>query len=157
MITPVEWPSFLKYFRLTTGADVAHYKATIKKKSLTPRSSIKDLVAQVSSGNIKLDVESLSGFKTRRVGTPDNQKATEQIKENLASLGYSTSLICYREGACSVIADKAGDGSTDQVIMIMAHLDSVGKNFAGADDNASGVAVISEIFSSHHRCRCGPL
>jgi Zn-dependent M28 family amino/carboxypeptidase len=57
----------------------------------------------------------------------------------------TTKLECYRPEACSVIADKVGSEFPQQVILIMGHFDSVGKDFAGADDNASGVAVMMEM------------
>lgn len=79
------------------------------------------------------------------MGTEDNRKATEQIKNDLASLGLKTQTICYRAEACSVIADKIGSENPNEIILIMGHLDSVGKDFAGADDNGSGAAVMMEM------------
>lgn len=134
----------LKYFRKTSGQDVKTYYPSVNKQ-LTASGIIKDFTSRIDVAAIKSDVESLSNYKTRRVGTPDNQRATAQIKEILASLGYTVSEHCYRAGACSVVADKTGESSPGEVIMLMAHLDSVGKNFAGADDNASGTAVMLEV------------
>lgn len=134
----------MEHFRATDGQDVRHYLAP-NTKSLHAISQIKDFTNRIEVSNIKGDVESLASFKTRAVGTADNQKATGLVKDFLQGLGYSTSVQCYRPEACSVIADKAGDGSSKNVIMIMAHLDSVGRSFAGADDNASGTAVLMEV------------
>lgn len=135
-------PSLMQHFRLTDGRDVRHYLAPIRK-TLVASETIKEYVARIDAASIRTDVESLSNFKTRAVGTADNQKATTLIKDFFQSLGYTTSLQCYRPEACSVIADKMG--STKNTIMIMAHLDSVGRSFAGADDNASGTAVLMEV------------
>jgi hypothetical protein len=134
----------MEHFRATDGRDVKHYLAP-KMKSMTASSQIKDFTSRIEVANIKGDVEALSNFKTRAVGTADNQKATALVKDFLQSLGYATSVQCYRPVACSVIADKAGDGASKKVVMIMAHLDSVGRSFAGADDNASGTAVLMEV------------
>jgi len=134
----------MKNFRRTNGSDVKHYEAPIQKAGFASP-VIKDFTARIDVAAIKSDVESLSNYKTRLVGSADNQKATAQIKEIFAGLGYTVSEYCYRADACSVVADKAGDGSSKGVIMIMGHLDSVGKNFAGADDNASGAAVLMEV------------
>jgi hypothetical protein len=135
---------FMSHFRPTNGSDVGHYLAS--PHQLNGASSIiKDFTARIDSNLIKHDVESLASFKTRLVGTSDNQKATQQIGDELKSMGFSVKQICYRPEACSVIADKLGDGTSDDVIMLMGHLDSVGKNFAGADDNASGAAVLLEV------------
>lgn len=134
----------MKNFRVTSGYDVAHFEPRLNK-ALASHPVVKEFVGRVDQASIKEDVEMLSNYKTRLVGTSDNQKATAQIKEILKNLGFSVSQPCYKENACSIVADKAGDGSTEGVIMIMAHLDSVGKDFAGADDNASGVAVMLEV------------
>lgn len=133
----------LENFRATSGSDVGHYRAPELKSSVSPQ--IKDMTKRIDVASIKSDVETFSNYKTRLVGSADNQKATAQIKEILTGLGLSVTQPCYREGACSIVADKVGDGSSTGVIMLMAHLDSVGKNFAGADDNASGVAVMLEV------------
>ncbi len=134
----------MEHFRATDGQDVRHYLPA-KTKSLHAISQIKDFTNRIEISNIKADVESLANFKTRAVGTADNQKATTMVKDFLQGLGYSTSVQCYRPEACSVIVDKAGESSSKKVIMIMAHLDSVGRSFAGADDNASGTAVLMEV------------
>lgn len=135
----------MRSLRLTDGTDVKHYQTKTLKNKAKMNPAILDLGRQIDAASIKSDVELLSNFKTRLVGTADNQRATLTIKEIFTSMGLQTTQICYREGACSVIAEKPGDGSSDAVIMLMAHLDSVGKNFAGADDNASGVAVMLEV------------
>jgi Zn-dependent M28 family amino/carboxypeptidase len=134
----------MKNFRRTNGLDVKHYTAPVMKSAFASP-MIKDFISRIDVPSIKSDVETLSNYKTRLVGTADNQKATAQIKGIFAALGYTVSEYCYRPGACSVVADKVGDGSSNEVIMILGHLDSVGKNFAGADDNASGAAVLMEV------------
>lgn len=137
-------PNLMKNFRYTSGNDVKHYIPINVFKS-SPNPIIQEYTSKLSANEIKNTVQSLTNFKTRLVGTADNQKATTLIKDALKAYGFSISLPCYKAEACSVVADKAGDGSTDEVIMIMAHLDSVGRDFAGADDNASGVAVMLEV------------
>lgn len=134
----------MKNFRRTSGTDVKHYSAPVQKAAFAAP-LIKDFISRIDVPSIKSDVETLANYKTRLAGSPDNQKATAQIKSIFAGLGYTVSEFCYRPDACSIVADKLGDGTSSDVIMIMAHLDSVGKNFAGADDNASGIAVLLEV------------
>ena len=131
-------------FRLTDGSDVKHYLAPVLKASFA-NPTIKDFLSRVDSLAIKSDVETLSNYKTRLVGSPDNQKVTAHIKDIFISLGLTVSVYCYRPDACSIVGDKPGEGPSNEVIMIMGHFDSVGKNFAGADDNASGTAVLLEV------------
>ena len=149
-------PHVRSNFRLTDGSDVKHYEAhAMKSGFINP--TITEYTKLIDVKSIQSDVESLSNYKTRLAGSADNQKAVAQIKEILSSLGYSVSQQCYRPEACSVIADKAG--TSGKVIMLMAHMDSVGKNFAGADDNASGTAVLLEVarvlkdYSNKHTLR----
>lgn len=106
---------------------------------------IKHTLSLVDSELIKKDVVALSSYTTRLVNTDDNRKATAVAQEKLAQMGYEVQQICYREGACSVIADKLGSTHPEKVILVMAHIDSVGAKFAGADDNASGTAALLEM------------
>lgn len=134
----------LKHFRLTDGKDVKHYTAPVMKMSQAS-GQIQDFTSRIDVASIKGDVEMLAAYESRKVGSQDNQKATAQIKEIFSKLGYSITEYCYRPGACSVVADKVGETSPKEVIMLFGHFDSVGKSFAGADDNASGTAVLMEV------------
>ncbi len=107
--------------------------------------NISKFVSQVSKENIKKDIENLSSFETRFVATPENTLALEQTASRLASLGYSVQEHCYRDEVCSLIAEKKGNKKSDQVLLIMGHIDSIGEAFAGADDNASGMAALLEM------------
>ena len=69
----------------------------------------------------------------------------EEIEKNLSELGFETSQICYATNRCSVLAEKKGSQNPEKVILTEAHMDSVGRDFAGADDNASGTAVLMEM------------
>lgn len=138
-------PAFArKHFRLTDGQDVKHYSVPVLKMTQAS-AQIQDYASRIDVASIKGDVEMLASFQNRRVGSADNQKATTQIKEIFTKLGYIVSEYCYRPEACSVVADKVGETSPKEVIMLMGHFDSVGKDFAGADDNASGTAVMMEV------------
>lgn len=106
---------------------------------------IKLLVNQVDKEAIHKDVEMLASYKTRSAGSADNQHAVKTVGLRFQDMGYEVSEICYRQGVCSVIAEKKGITDSGKVIMVMGHIDSVGASFAGADDNASGTAVILEM------------
>lgn len=131
-------------FRATDGSDVKHYMPRLSKTS-DFSVAIADFTNRIDSANIKADIEALASFKTRLVGTPENQKATAALGTIFKNMGYTVSQPCYRAGACSIVADKPGKSRNGGVIMIMAHFDSVGKDFAGADDNGSGTAVLIEV------------
>jgi hypothetical protein len=116
---------------------------------LNPRLFGDDLVSEylsrLSPAYIKRDVIELSSYKTRITGSSDNQKALARVAERLKSFGYSLQEICFSKTACNLVADKKGSENSSQVLMVMGHIDSVGEAFAGADDNASGTAVLLEM------------
>jgi hypothetical protein len=122
------------------------YKTSEKKPTSKPiKDHIDDIISLVDKANIKKDVEFLSSFKTRHAGTPENQQAVLALYNRLNDLGYDVEEVCYSSEACSIVAQKKGKTRPEEVVMVMAHIDSVGKEFAGADDNGSGTAVLLEM------------
>lgn len=139
--------SVMKHLRLLQGGEKSFMHKPLFNRSLKLKvpTSIKLLVDQIDKRNIERDVEELSSFRTRYAGTAENQQAVDLTASRLEDMGYEVSLQCYRKNACNVIAEKKGSGHPDEVLMVMGHIDSVGKDFAGADDNASGTAVLMEM------------
>lgn len=131
----------LKILRPVTGEEKTYTPSNLKSFGTNP--DVQAVTEKVSETLIRDTVAKLAGYKTRIVGSKDNKKATEEIEKNFSELGYTTSKTCYLSESCSIVADRVG--TVPGVIMVMAHLDSVGKDFAGADDNASGVAVMLEM------------
>lgn len=73
--------------------------------------------------------------------------AAEFIEKRLAVAGYRTESQPYRAGALharNVIGERRGASQPDRVIVVGAHYDTVAGS-PGADDNASGVAVLLEL------------
>lgn len=90
-------------------------------------------------------IKKLTANGPRRAGTSSERKAAEYVAEQLRSYGYTVTIqkvkIPHGRTSRNVIAEKPG--ATDRVIVLGAHLDS--KSPApGANDNASGVAVLLE-------------
>lgn len=113
-----------------------------KKKNTV---NIKDFTAKVSVENIRSVIEELSSYETRFVGTEENRLALESVALRFQEMGYDIKEHCYRGEVCSVIAEKKGTLQAADVLMIMGHIDSIGESFAGADDNASGIAALIEM------------
>jgi hypothetical protein len=106
----------------------------------------KALVSKINVAAIKSDVEDLANnYVTRFAGTAENKRAFKSVSERFKKLGYTISEVCHTPDICGLVADKKGSTKPNQVIMVVGHLDSVGESFAGADDNASGVAVMLEM------------
>lgn len=137
--------SAMKYLKPITMNDVAHYRFTPAFEKTTPKRNIVEALKEVSISNIKASVEKLASYRTRAAGTVDNQNAIAQLSQDLESLGLTITTECYKPNACSVIGTKTGTTNSDKFMMVIAHMDSVGKDFAGADDNASGTASLLEM------------
>ena len=133
----------LKNLKLIDGSE-KHYSYSPLNK-MAPNPLIRNHISKMSESLVRDYVVKLASYKTRLAGSAENEKAVEEIEKNLSELGYETSQICYSSRKCSVIADKKGSASEDKVLLVEAHMDSVGKDFAGADDNASGTAVLMEM------------
>lgn len=121
-----------------------HY-SFIPMDMIASNPGIRNVTQKMSETLIRDYVVKLAGYKTRLAGTSENEKAVEEIEKNLSELGYVTTQICYASKRCSVLAEKKGSIVQDKVILVEAHMDSVGRDFAGADDNASGTAVLIEM------------
>ncbi|MFZ4712943.1 MAG: M28 family metallopeptidase [Bacteriovoracaceae bacterium] len=131
------------FFRPADLNKVDSYQPMVlKTKNENPFQSMVD---EASKENIKFSVEKLSSYKTRYAGSSENQQATLWIENKFKELGYETKQICYKAGACSVLAEKKPEIVNNDVILVVAHFDSVGKLFAGADDNGSGTASLLEM------------
>jgi hypothetical protein len=139
--------SIKKHLQLVSGREKSyiHFPSIIALTQFKMGNKITDLVEQVRKENIQDEVVRLASYQTRAVNTKDNQDAVKTVSDKLQSFGYEIKKICYAANACSVVADKKGSMFPDQVLMVMAHIDSVGAAYAGADDNASGTAVLLEM------------
>lgn len=107
--------------------------------------AIDALVAQVSKANIEAHVNALAAAP--RDEPADWAAAATYVENALVSYGYTTSRrsVASAEGpADNVSATLTGTVEPTEVFVIGAHYDSV-DNAPGADDNASGVAVLLEI------------
>jgi hypothetical protein len=136
----------LSHLKPLTGEEKSYvYQGTKLLKGLADK-RIKTIVQKVDKNAIRKDVEDLSlNYKTRYAGTEENRKALKSVTARFTSMGYSVSETCYSADACSIIAEKTGLEIPHEVNLVMGHIDSVGKSFAGADDNASGTAVVLEM------------
>ena len=83
--------------------------------------------------------------------------AADFISQRLESFGYEVTAQPYQAGELAVrniLAERRGTEQPDRVIVVGAHYDSVAGS-PGADDNASGVAVLLELARLHAQTRFG--
>ncbi|MDD2804489.1 MAG: M28 family peptidase [Elusimicrobiales bacterium] len=78
-----------------------------------------------------------------------NRAAMDYIESAFKDLGYETERHCYKERKkdreCNILARRRSAAPGAKIIAVVGHMDSVGHNNAGADDNASGAAGVLEM------------
>ena len=106
------------------------------------------MVAQISPDRIGASVRTLAGFRTRGNYSVHNAEARKWILEQFKS--YSPRLQVSDEG--NVVAVLPGDAEPAKRIIVGAHYDSINLKdkkleapAPGADDDASGTAVVLEL------------
>lgn len=138
-------PNLKKFLRETDIDLVKSYYVKNSKKSLQANSVVQEVLDDVSKEYLKSQVEKLASYPTRYAGTEDNKKVLDYLTQTLKSFGLETKIHCYKANACSVVGRKNSKNQTNDVILVMGHFDSVGKSFAGADDNATGSSSVLEM------------
>lgn len=85
-------------------------------------------------------VEILAG---EREGERDRSFTRDYISKQLQTLGFSPELQPFERGI-NVFAERKGTDLNSGTILVAAHYDTVPKS-PGADDNATGVAIVLEV------------
>ena len=119
---------------------------------------VRPLVASVEAAQIKSTIEKLSTFKNRYYKCKTGVASQKFVKETWEGLtnGRSDASVEYFEHNSwdqpSVILTIKGSKTPNEVIIIGGHADSIAGYFGGAnskapgaDDNASGIATITEV------------
>lgn len=129
-----------------------HESHTHKSKKADP--TITGLTAKVSSARLKSWIETLAGFGTRWTHSPGIGRVPEWVRDQFLALGYPGADVRFQEfdvpGAVkqrNVLCGPAG--SHPGFLLLCAHYDSLSqapkRSAPGADDNATGVAVLLEV------------
>jgi len=133
----------------------------------SPSAVVDDVMAGLSEESWSFYVQSLSGevpvevdggiytLDTRHTEHPDNTVAGDYLVGELEALGYEVStqsFLLNGQLERNIVARKSGTVRPNEVYVLGAHYDSrsddltdIGSPAPGADDNASGTAVILEI------------
>lgn len=98
------------------------------------------LIPQVDSQRLFADVQKLS---FQRFTADERRRTRNYIINELKKQGWESSLEQFSTGV-NIFAEKPGIDSEAGAILLAAHYDTV-LNSPGADDNATGVAVLLEI------------
>ena len=97
-------------------------------------------VPQIDESRLWKHVETLAG---ERDGEGDRTFVRNYISQQLKISGFSPQFQPFDRGT-NVFAERKGTDSTAGAILVAAHYDTVLKS-PGADDNATGVAVVLEV------------
>lgn len=115
---------------------------------LTPADSLVQLVVErLDFDSFRGIVRDLTGFGDREQGTERNAQAVDWIEAQLRSWGYETERMSYEyngEPREQVYATKWGSTIPQEMYILGAHMDGQGGG-EGANDNASGTALVMEI------------
>jgi len=123
--------------------------------------SMEVLGIQLDEGNVRLELEATVHSLAMTIGPRSHQdpanldNAADFISRRLVSFGYDLTKQPYQVDELAVrnlIAERRGTDQPDRVIVIGAHYDTV-VGSPGADDNASGVAVLLELARVHAETR----
>lgn len=124
---------------------------TINQKNL-----VTPMVAQVTELNIRNMITKLTEFKTRYYKSETGVQSSEFIRDTWAALSKhrsDTKVELYKHKdypQASIIMTIEGSERPDEIVVIGGHADSIAGFFGGggrapgADDNASGIATITE-------------
>lgn len=106
-----------------------------------------EALAAVSIERIRKHIQSLEGVRHPVAAPAALEKARLYISDTLHSLGYSMGEQRFSDNGgefSNVIATRSGTRCADRRVLVVAHFDTVSTS-PGADDNASGIAVLLEL------------
>ena len=128
--------------------------------SISHQSVVAPMVAQVSETSIRSMIEKLTNFHTRYYKSETGTKSSEFIRDTWASYAKHRSDVkvelFQHKGwpQASIIMTIEGSETPDEIVIIGGHADSIVSGMfgggsstqrsPGADDNASGIATITE-------------
>ncbi|MFZ9001357.1 MAG: M20/M25/M40 family metallo-hydrolase [Bacteriovoracaceae bacterium] len=130
-----------------------------KNYEISDDERIHQMLGQVNEARIRKTIEKLSSYHNRHYQSETGVEALNWIKQKWSSLTSHRSdvkveAIDHRKWKQnSVILTIEGSENPEEIIVIGGHGDSIGSGFwnrqkskaPGADDNASGIATITEI------------
>jgi len=117
--------------------------------------AILTLTAKVDSRRLMGYAEAITMTGKRSAGQLDlsaasgNRLAMDYIADAFEGMGYSVERQCYKDRKadkeCNIVARRKAVLPGAKAILVIGHMDSVGFENAGADDNASGSAGVLEM------------
>ncbi|HXH76673.1 MAG TPA: M20/M25/M40 family metallo-hydrolase [Bacteriovoracaceae bacterium] len=122
--------------------------------SVSEQAKVVPMLEQVSEEEIRKMVLALSSYETRHYQSETGTQSVQFIHDSWVKLSRHRSdvkveLVKHDQWAQpSVILTISGSAKTDEIIILGGHADSIamdGDEAPGADDNASGIASVTEV------------
>lgn len=142
---------------LTQQGDIHFAKnAIFSDYSIDQASTVRPMVDMVAEPSIRSMIDKLTAFNTRYYKSETGVKSSEFIRDTWASLAKKRNDVkveLYKHKnwpQASIIMTITGSERPDEVVIVGGHADSIAGMFGGggrapgADDNASGIATITE-------------
>lgn len=134
---------------LSTNSVVASY-------SIDNGQTVQQLINTISTNDLTNTVNSMSNFHNSYYSVQTGVDASQWLKnywQQIASsrTDISVDFFSHSWAQSSVIVTIPGNEKVDEIVVIGGHLDSINQSnpsngrAPGADDNASGIAVLSEV------------
>lgn len=116
------------------------------------RAGVADMVSALDQVRFEADLAQLTSYVTRLSGSSGFDQAANWCQGQLGAMGYGTAQTSVPlpsgQTTSNVVATKPGTANTPELVIVVAHLDSVNHPGGpaapapGADDNASGSAGV---------------
>ena len=132
-------------------------KAIFAEYDINQKSLVEPLVAAVEEISIRNMILKLSEYKTRYYKSETGVQSSQFIRDTWASLSAhrsDVSVELYKHKGwpqASIIMTVTGSKKPNEIVIVGGHADSIAGMFGGsgrspgADDNASGMATITEV------------
>ena len=107
----------------------------------------RDVMDSVSEERIRGHIGILEGVRHPTADPAGLERAASYLRDTLAALGYEPSEQSFEDGGrpfANLIATATGSRYPQKRVLVVAHFDTVAAS-PGADDNASGVALLLEL------------
>lgn len=156
------------YIRHETEAEAVQYMNAAKENksakkvfvdyTINQQETVEKYISQVASTNIAQTIGKLSSFQNRFYQAETGVQSATWIKDtwtNLSKHRTDVKVEFFKHSKWaqpSVIATIEGSSNASEIVVIGGHQDSINgyggatKRAPGADDNASGISTITEVF-----------
>ncbi|KZN44125.1 M20/M25/M40 family metallo-hydrolase [Pseudoalteromonas luteoviolacea] len=137
----------------------AHLAQPSQTYTIDNGQAVQDLISRVSTTGLDSTVNSLMAFYNRYYTQQSGVDASNWVKEHWVDIAKNRVDITVEQyghdwAQPSVIATIPGGEKANEIVIIGGHLDSINSanssngRAPGADDNASGIAVLSEVLKA---------